>query len=119
MTSETGQLRLLPWAGPEGKPCYLAGDGVGYLSRIADTMEANQLGLAGNLFQEAEHVLDKRQWTQGELHLLAVQLTEALGNVHRIAVSRGARLPTPAADDFDAVDDQEDEQSSSPPAICR
>ncbi|MBC9731194.1 hypothetical protein [Streptomyces sp. TRM68367] len=122
MTSGTGQLRLLPWAGPEGKPCYLAGDGAGYLSRLADNTEATQLGLAGELFQEAKQVLDKRQWTQGELHLLAVQLTEALGNVHRIAVSRGARLPTPADDDLDTGDDledDEDEQDSSYPAVCR
>ncbi|WSQ11919.1 hypothetical protein OG604_31505 [Streptomyces sp. NBC_01231] len=101
MTSGTPQLRLLPWAGPEGKPCYLAGDGAGYLSRLADNTEATQLSLAGELFQEARHILDKRQWTQGELHLLAVQLTQALGNVHRIAVSRGARLPTPANDGLD------------------
>ncbi|MGY3202184.1 hypothetical protein [Streptomyces sp. TE5632] len=122
MTSGTGQLRLLPWAGPESKSCYLAGDGAGYLSRLADTMEATQLGLAGELFQEAKHVLDKRQWTQGELHLLAVRLTEALGNVHRIAVSRGARLPTPMDDDLDTVDnpeDEEDGQDSSYPAVCR
>ncbi|MGW5215691.1 hypothetical protein ACWEQO_31970 [Streptomyces sp. NPDC004051] len=116
MTSGTGQLRLLPWAGPEGKPCYLAGDGAGYLSRLADTMEETQLGLAKELFQEARHVLDKRQWTQGELHLLAVRLTEALGNVHRIAVSRGARLPTPMDDD---LEDEEDEPDSPYPAVCR
>jgi hypothetical protein len=114
MTSGTGQLRLLPWAGPEGKPCYLAGDGAGYLSRLADTMEATQLSLAGELFQEAKHVLNKRQWTQGELHLLTVQLTEALGNVHRIAVSRGARLPTPGDDALGPTDDTPDH----PPAAA-
>ncbi|MEU0435797.1 hypothetical protein ABZ153_29950 [Streptomyces sp. NPDC006290] len=113
MTSGTGELRLLPWAGPEGKPCYLVGDGAGYLSRLADNMESTQLGLAGELFQEAKHVLDKRQWTQGELHLLAVQLTEALGNVHRIAMSRGARLTTPADDE----EDLKDGQDGSPPAL--
>ncbi|WP_234533404.1 hypothetical protein [Streptomyces shenzhenensis] len=122
MTSGTGQLRLLPWAGPEGKPCYLAGDGPGYLSRLADNMESTQLGLAGELIHKAKQVLDNRQWTSGELHLLAVQLTEALGNVHRIALSRGARLPTPADDDLDTVNDLEDEekrQESSYPAVCR
>ncbi|MFE9097637.1 hypothetical protein [Streptomyces sp. NPDC007264] len=122
MTSGTGQLRLLPWAGPEGKPCYLAGDGAGYLSRLADNMESTQLGLAGELFHEAKQVLDERQWTPGELHLLAVQLTEALGNVHRIAVSRGARLPTPTDDDLDTGDDlehEEDGQDGSSPAACR
>ncbi|MGW0999819.1 hypothetical protein ACWD5V_42465 [Streptomyces sp. NPDC002523] len=73
-------------------------------------MEATQLGLARELFHESLHVLDKRQWTSGELHLLAVQLTEALGNVHRIAVSCGARLPTPADDDLDTADSPENEE---------
>jgi hypothetical protein len=98
----------LPWTGPEGKPCYLAGDGAGYLSRLADNMEVAQLGLAGELLQEAQRILEERRWTPGELHLLTVQLTEALGNVHRIAQSRGARLPAPAYDDLETVDDQED-----------
>ncbi|MGW2826591.1 hypothetical protein ACWC24_37280 [Streptomyces sp. NPDC001443] len=110
MTSGTGQLRLLPWAGPEGKPCYLAGDGTGYLSRLADNTEATQLALAGELFHEATQVLDNRQWTPGELHLLAVELAEALGNVHRIAASRGARLPAPADDDLDTGEGLEDEE---------
>jgi hypothetical protein len=108
MVSPDGQLRLLPWAGSDGKPCRLAGEGTGYLSRLADTMESTQLGLAGELLQEARHVLDGRQWTQGELHPLAVQLTETLTNVHRIAISRGERLPAPAYDDFDATDDEDD-----------
>ncbi|MHB9857914.1 hypothetical protein [Streptomyces sp. YIM S03343] len=107
--SLTNQARLLPWAGPEGKPCYLAGDGTGHLSRLADNMESIQLGLAGELVQEAQMVLDGRQWTAGELHLLAVRLTEALANVHRIAVSRGARLPAPAYEDLDALDASDDE----------
>ncbi|MEG3628643.1 hypothetical protein [Streptomyces poriticola] len=120
--SGTGQLRLLPWAEPGGKPCYLSGDGTGYLSRLADSMEATQLGLAEELLQEAKHALEKRQWTPGELHLLAVQLTEALGSVHRIAVSRGARLQTPADDDPDAADhlkDADGEQDDSRPDAYR
>ncbi|MEW2633741.1 hypothetical protein AB0903_19300 [Streptomyces sp. NPDC048389] len=111
--SPTDHARLLPWAGPEGKPCYLAGDGAGYLSRLADTMEATQLGLAGELLQESHRVLASRQWTSGELQLLAVQLTEALGNVHRIAVSRGARLLPPAYEDFDKPDDEDDWQDAA------
>ncbi|MEU6866520.1 hypothetical protein ABZ924_25215 [Streptomyces sp. NPDC046876] len=110
MVSPAGQLRLLPWAGQDGKPSYLAGDGTGYLSRLADNMESAQLGLAGELLREAKRVLDSRQWTQGELHLLALQLTEALTNVQRIAVSRGERLSTPADDDLDTVDDLEDDE---------
>ncbi|WP_406267985.1 hypothetical protein OHT93_13145 [Streptomyces sp. NBC_00191] len=107
--SLTDAVRLLPWSGPEGKPCYLAGDGAGCLSRLADNMESTQLGLAGELIEEAHQILDGRAWTAGELHLLAVQLTEALGNVHRIAVSRGERLPAPAYDDLDGIDDGDDE----------
>lgn len=106
----TDAVRLLPWVGPEGKLCYLAGDGAGFLSRLADNMEAAQLGLAGELIEEAHQILAGRAWTPGELHLLTVQLTETLGNVHRIAVSRGARLPTPVYDgDPDGIDDGNDE----------
>jgi len=110
MMGGTGQPRLLPWASPEGKPCYLSGDGAGYLSRLADNVESAQLGMASELLDEARWVLDRRQWTSGELHLLTVQLTEALSDVHRIAVSRGARLPAPpAAEDPDAAGDLEGE----------
>ncbi|MFF4573523.1 hypothetical protein [Streptomyces sp. NPDC001410] len=110
MVSPAGQLRLLPWTGPEGKRCYLAGDGPGYLSRLTDNMESAQLGLAGELLQEAQRVLDGRQWTQDELHLLAVQLTETLTDVHRVAISRGERLPAPADayEDLDVIDDEDD-----------
>ncbi|MEH0418994.1 hypothetical protein [Streptomyces sp. B21-083] len=81
-------------------------------------MESAQLGLAGELVQEAQHTLDGRRWTPGELHLLAVQLTEALTNIHRIAVSRGACLPAPAYDDLDTLDlddlETGDEERDSP-----
>ncbi|MCC3652018.1 hypothetical protein LIX60_11170 [Streptomyces sp. S07_1.15] len=115
MVSPAGQLRLLPWAGSDGKPCYLAGEGTGYLSRLADNVESAQLGLAREVIQEAQRVLDDRQWTQGELHLLTVQLIEALANVHRIAVSRGERLPSPAYQDLDAIVDEDDELNASQP----
>ncbi|WP_405948160.1 hypothetical protein OG588_17830 [Streptomyces prunicolor] len=102
-------VRLLPWVGPEGKPCFLSGDGSGgYLARLADNMEAVQLGLAADLMKEARGVLDGRGWTSGELHLLAVQLTEALTDVHRVAESRGARLADPVWDNADAIDDDDD-----------
>ncbi|GGU94673.1 hypothetical protein GCM10010211_72240 [Streptomyces albospinus] len=94
--------RLLPWTGPEGKPCYLlASDGAGYVSRMADRVEAAQLESAAELIEEAGHVLRARTWTPGEIHLLAADLTTSLANVRRVAVSRGARLPAPAYDDPD------------------
>lgn len=112
--SLTGDVRLLPWVGAEGKPCYLAGDGTGFLSRLADNMEATQLRLAGDLIEEAQDVLEERAWTPGELQLLTVQLTEALTAVHRIAVSRGARLLSPTSTDFDSIDGPDDERGRRP-----
>ena len=105
------EVRLLPWAGPDGKPCYLAGNGTGFLSRFADRLEAAQLGLAGELLEEAQRVLAGRAWTSGELHLLVVRLTEALCSVHRIAVSRGARLSVPAYDACDGDGGHDDGES--------
>ncbi|MEV6654241.1 hypothetical protein [Streptomyces sp. NPDC051219] len=45
------------------------------------------------------------------LHLLAVQLAEALATVHRIAVSRGARVHVLAREDVDAIRGQGDDDS--------
>ena len=53
------ELRLLPWSGPEGKPCYLSTDGPnGYMSRLADNIEAIQLGAAAELLEEVSGTLD-------------------------------------------------------------
>ncbi|GAB7033679.1 hypothetical protein AB0G35_04405 [Streptomyces sp. NPDC021749] len=84
--------RLLPWTSPEGKPCLVLGDGTGFVSRLADDIEAEQLCYTAELRKEARRVLDGRSWTTGELQLLAVELTEALDAVQRIAESRGERL---------------------------
>ncbi|MFF8787038.1 hypothetical protein [Streptomyces sp. NPDC015125] len=88
--------RLLPWTGLEGKPCFLVSDGTGYVSRVADAMEAAQMALAAELIAEARRILVGRSWTSGELHLLTVELAESLVEVHRVAESRGGRLLAPA-----------------------
>ncbi|WP_328386957.1 hypothetical protein OHS81_25375 [Streptomyces sp. NBC_00400] len=90
--------RLLPWTGPEGKPCFLVSDGTGYVSRVADAMEAAQMALAAELLAEARRVLAGRTWTSGELHLLTVELVESLVEVRRVAESRGGRLLASAGD---------------------
>ncbi|MFB7633795.1 hypothetical protein ACFC0M_23025 [Streptomyces sp. NPDC056149] len=101
--------RLLPWSSPEGKPCYLlTGDGTGYVSRMADRIEAEQLASAAELIEEAGHVLRERTWTPGEIHLLAADLATSLANVRRVAVSRGARLPAPPYDSPDREDPARD-----------
>ncbi|MGW5850395.1 hypothetical protein ACWFQ8_21015 [Streptomyces sp. NPDC055254] len=54
MTTPHDELRLLPWSGPDGKPCFLsADDNAGYLSRLADNTEAMQLGLVSELLDHA------------------------------------------------------------------
>jgi hypothetical protein len=50
--------RLLPWSGPEGKPCYvLTDDRGGTVSRLADTMESIQLGMGAELLGHAHELL--------------------------------------------------------------
>lgn len=90
--------RLLPWASPEGKPCYLLSDGTGRLSRAADTMESVQLDMAGDLLDHAADMLADEQVTARQLRFVLARMSEALTAVSRIAESRGARLPAPAYD---------------------
>ncbi|MFF2407192.1 hypothetical protein [Streptomyces sp. NPDC058092] len=91
-TDEPGTARLLPWAGAEGKPCYVLGDCAGYVSRLADGIESVQLGMADDLLGHAADLLADRRVTGSELHFLASRLTESLRDVKRVAESRGARL---------------------------
>ncbi|MDT9693342.1 hypothetical protein Q5762_34460 [Streptomyces sp. P9(2023)] len=90
------ELRLLPWSGPDGKPCFLSTDeSGGHLSRLADNTEAAQLGLAGELLKHALEVISDEETEPDELRLLATKLTRALRDALRVAESRGHRLPTP------------------------
>jgi hypothetical protein len=85
------ELRLLPWLGPEGKPCYLSTDDRGgYLSRLADNVEAVQLGTAAELLDEASETLDDEDAGPEVVRWLAQELTGALRDVLRVATSRGA-----------------------------
>src|ERR1051325_1253086 len=76
--------RLLPWSGPGGKPCYLVGDGIGYVSRIADEIEKTQLDMADGLLGHAEEMLGCERVTVPELRFLARGLTDVLRDVRRI-----------------------------------
>ncbi|GHG15583.1 hypothetical protein ACFFSH_38530 [Streptomyces filamentosus] len=93
MTSHN-ELRLLPWSGPDGKPCFLSTDGTGGpLSRLADHTEAAQLDLAAELLEHAQEVLADESLAPEELRLVASDLTGALRDALRVAASRGHRLP--------------------------
>lgn len=91
-------IRLLPWTGAEGKPCYVLGDGTGYVSRMADGVESVQLGMAGDLLGHAVDLLADRKVTSVELHFLASRLSESLREVVRVAESRGSRLSATGRD---------------------
>lgn len=90
------ELRLLPWSGPDGKPCYLSTNDEGsHLSRLADDIEAEQLALAVELLEWARDQLGDNDTNPDELRFLASSLTGALLDVLRVATSRGRRLLVP------------------------
>jgi len=91
------ELRLLPWATPDGLPCYLSTDGGGYLATLADGIEEVQLTMSQELLDHARGVLapGERALTDVEYRWLACRLTEALTDALRVADSRGQRIPVP------------------------
>lgn len=78
----------------------------GSLTRVADSIETVQLGMAKDLLAHAEDLLGSPKALAGELHYLAARLTESLDQVLRVAESRGARLPDP---DEEEPDEEEEE----------
>jgi hypothetical protein len=61
----------------------------GYVSRLADHIEACQLGMASQLLEHSRQALDEETEDLEELNLLAAQLSSALRDVLRVATSRG------------------------------
>jgi hypothetical protein len=83
-------LRLLPWTGPEAKPCFLiTDDGGGRVSRLADITETTQLEMGAQLLAHADDMLPDA--TEAQLRFLAECLTEALRDILRVAECRGHR----------------------------
>ncbi len=89
--------RLLPWPGLAGQRCYLVSDAdsEGYLSKLADEMEAVQLQMGTELIGHARLMLSDRKADTRELRYLTNRLIEALQDALRIAESRGGRIPMP------------------------
>ncbi|MFJ9183757.1 hypothetical protein ACIRQO_11875 [Streptomyces anulatus] len=90
--AEAPAMRLLPWSGTGGKPCYVVGDGTGYVSRKADEVESIQLDMADELLGHAADLLADDEATGPQVRFLAGRLTESLHQVVRVAESRGSRL---------------------------
>ncbi|MFC7984312.1 ATP-binding protein [Streptomyces sp. NPDC057336] len=89
MSDGTGRVRLLPGAGGYGRPALLITDGDGPVSRIADHMEAVQLGLGERLLGRARELLEGPRPGGRELRSLAGQLADALADALSIAGARG------------------------------
>ncbi|MEV7869483.1 hypothetical protein AB0P17_26090 [Streptomyces sp. NPDC088124] len=89
----------------DGKPCYLSGDGTGYISRLADEMEDAQLDMAAEILGHAADMLADSKTTAVQLRFLAARMSEALRDACRIAESRGARIPEPPCPDTDDAEE--------------
>ena len=62
------------------------------MSRLADNIEAAQLGTAAELLERASNELDDQGTGAGDMRRLARDLTGALRDVLRVAISRGDLL---------------------------
>lgn len=92
VTSPTG-LRLLPWATPDGRPCYLSTDGDGPVAALADEVEAMQLSTGDELLAHARAMLADPKVPLGEFRFLSSRLAEALYDAIRVARSRECVQP--------------------------
>ncbi|MFJ7627292.1 hypothetical protein ACIQZN_12440 [Streptomyces sp. NPDC097595] len=86
-------MRLLPWVGESGTPCYLSSDDPGgRMSRLADEVETDLLDSAQYVLREARALLAETGLGTRELRFTGVRLAESLQDALRIAESRGYRL---------------------------
>jgi hypothetical protein len=73
--------------------CYLVTDNAGgYLSRLADDLEAAQLAIAADVLGLARTVLDDPVSPYTEVRYAGLRLAECLVDALRVAESRGLRL---------------------------
>ncbi|MFF5519220.1 hypothetical protein [Streptomyces coeruleorubidus] len=82
-------MRLLPWTGADGKPCYLSTDNPdSLLSRLADDVEAAQLASAEQVLAGAKAVLGDPKAGERAVRFALTRAVESLGDALRVAVSR-------------------------------
>lgn len=97
-------MRLLPWLGVDGKPCYLSGEGSSFLGRLADSLEETQLRMSSDLLDAARTYMAEQSSSEVELRAIISDLCMALADVLRVAESRGLCIPTPDEDISDEDD---------------
>lgn len=104
--------RLLPWT-TDGKRCLLSTDDAGgYLSRLADEMEAEQLAMGEDVLREARKVLDAPLSPYAEVRYAGLRLAECLRDALRVAESRGMRLQHPSEEAAESTAQGADEASA-------
>ncbi|UWE08733.1 helix-turn-helix domain-containing protein [Actinacidiphila bryophytorum] len=80
-------------------------DDSSFLSRLADDLEARQLGMAKDLQAYVDSAMDGDSPSETELRGMVAQLSQALRDARRVAESRGDRLPAPEQDSATAAAD--------------
>ncbi|MCX4667385.1 hypothetical protein OG453_12040 [Streptomyces sp. NBC_01381] len=90
------------------------------MTRLADSLEAVQLDIGVKLLDHSRSMLTEHPLSVTELRFLAARLTESLGDVLRIAESRGRQLRLSPEDSYKALLDhtQGCEQCADEPARC-
>ncbi|MFF5358190.1 hypothetical protein ACFY4I_02120 [Streptomyces scabiei] len=76
----------------------------GYLSRLADDLEATQLATGTDVLGLARTVLDDPTSPYTEVRYAGIRLAECLTDALRVAESRGLRLPVPDVEDEGGVE---------------
>ncbi|KOX01008.1 hypothetical protein ADK65_11685 [Streptomyces sp. NRRL B-1140] len=114
----TPGLRLLPWENDSGKPCFLSTHGApGPLARLADEIEADQLQDGALVLKGAQAVLEDQKSGEDAVRRALRAATQCLGDVLRIADSRGARLPRSTDDDDDGDRGRDDDTGEDGPQV--
>ncbi|MGW0667261.1 hypothetical protein [Streptomyces sp. NPDC002746] len=80
-TPTVASLKPRSWPFPD--------DPDGYMSRLADSIEAIQLGTARELLIEASETLDDQDASLHQMRCPVIELTGALRDVYRVATTRG------------------------------
>ncbi|MFI5676413.1 hypothetical protein [Streptomyces cellulosae] len=88
-----GDLRLLPWTTPDGKPCYLSTDSDhSRLSQLADDLEAAQLDSGEQVLAGARAVLADPRAGERAVRFALTRAAECPEDALRVAASRGRRI---------------------------
>ncbi|MFC7221324.1 hypothetical protein ACFQLX_24635 [Streptomyces polyrhachis] len=91
--ADSTALRLLPWRGPSGGPCYLSTDNPdSTVSRMADEIEEGCISTAEEVLAGTKAVLEGSPTNAPALRFALQRTCEALSDLLLVAESRGERV---------------------------